>query len=114
MKRIIYLICILSAINLACALQGAITQPPVTSTPSPVDSQTQGNALKKPSVCVGVVTVGRLNLRSLPDYTAPADGAGLVNGQTVVIVGYVGEWLKVETQDGRNGYANSKYIKGCE
>jgi hypothetical protein len=66
--------------------------------------------------CYGMVTASKLNLRADADYTAPADGAGLVRDEIVYIVGTLGDWYKVRTDDGREGYAHSKYISrpGCK
>jgi SH3-like domain-containing protein len=81
---------------------------------NPVNAtQTPANASNR---CYGIIIAPHLNLRAKPDANSTPDGAGLVKNDIVLIVGYVGDWYKVEAADGRSGYAHSKYIDrpGCQ
>ena len=102
---------------LACGVMSAPlaltapTAPAAVNTSKPIDTIT-------PTVthyCLGIVTADALNLRASADYRSPADGAGLVKGQAVEILGTVGDWFFVSISDGRTGYARAGYIytNGC-
>ena len=74
-----------------------------TETPTPVSF---------PVLCVSAAET--LNLRVAPSTSAPADPNGLQHGDTVVRIGAVVGWMKVETADGRWGWVRSSYVEVCE
>ena len=113
-----YIILVLALAQLACGL----TTLPTSTQPAPavqnvtVDKKQVKISTETPRGCYGLVNAAKLNLRAKPDYNSPADGAGLADGEFVKIVGTVGDWYKVKTKDGREGYAKAEYISrpGCE
>ena len=117
MKRIIYLICILTATTLACGTSAPLALLPVpTATAAPavtMESHIDTSTPKVPTYCFGIVQVDRLNLRERPSFYAPADGQGLVKFQVVAILEFTENWYFVETSDGRKGYARAEYVKSC-
>lgn len=56
-----------------------------------------------------VVNVAVLNLRSAPNTTSSIV-AKLVKNETVTIVSKTGDWYKVTTSRGQNGYVMGKYV----
>lgn len=113
--RIFLALAVLAIASIACgvtAVPASVAIQPTAITIPAVATQTPVNV---PNSCYGIVTAGKLNLRADPDPEANPDGAGLVDGDIVRIIGTVGTWYKVETTDGRQGYAKADFISrpGC-
>jgi hypothetical protein len=109
---IIIVLCIL--FNIACGISAPLI--PTNTDIAPTANMEKVIVTSTPKVsiyCFGIVQVDRLNLRSAPDYTSPADGAGLVKFQVVTILEFTEKWYYVETSDGRTGYARAEYVKSC-
>lgn len=115
MTRRYWIIYILAFTTLACGISapGALLPLP-TATASLIAKSVNSVNTDTPTHTprYGEVTAFRLNLRDAPDYNAPADGAGLVRGDRVVILATVGNWYHVKTEDGRRGYVHARYIWG--
>ena len=120
MTKFTILLIMLTMFSLACGM----TTAPASIAPMSSTSDFQLESAKKqpqistetPRGCYGIVTASKLNLRADADPQAKQDGAGLVNGDIVKIIGTLGDWYKIQTKDGREGYAKSDFISrpGCE
>lgn len=73
-----------------------------TETPTPVSF---------PVLCVSAAET--LNLRVAPSTSAPADPNGLQHGDTVVRIGAVAGWYKVQAGE-RVGWVKAEYIGDCK
>lgn len=118
MKRFALLFALLSILALACGITAPL--PTLQKTGQAVNiaalaTQKPANTPESTDTCYGLVNVGNLNLRAFPDPESKPDGAGLIDGDIVRIIGTVGTWYKIETKDGRQGYAKADYISrpGC-
>jgi uncharacterized protein YgiM (DUF1202 family) len=100
---------------LACGISAPLALLPTATAPATAKSvNTETHIITLTPKCQGVVTAGRLNLRASPDYLSPADSQGLVKGDAVTLLYTIGNWYYVETSDGRTGWANRQFVKGCE
>ena len=89
--------------------QSALFALPGDASPSPSPSATPSPAVGKKAVVTMAYEDGRLYLRSGPS-TDTAPVTTVRHGDTVTAYETAGEWTRVETATGRQGYLKSKYL----
>ena len=121
MKTIVLFLSCLALASLAC-LQTAepfVTYPADTPTPisdsttvpaAAVASPTSANAKR---LCALVIADEALHLRAKRTERSRALDY-LMNGEQVTVIDPAGRWWKIQTHNGKVGYANAKYLQEGE